>query len=88
MKLKTSTSFLVLYVCCWPGLEDYSSGPGIVSRSLSRGEWVKMRVKMKLKTSTMGPYVWLYVVSQEEKMCKIDEIDAQISGQKECADDR
>ena len=24
---------IYLYVCYWPGLEDYSSRPGIVSRS-------------------------------------------------------
>ena len=34
MKLKTNTtSLLVLYVCYWPGLEDRSSGPGVVSRA-------------------------------------------------------
>ena len=46
MKLKTNTSLLVLYVCYWPGLEDRSSGPGIiVSRSLSRGESVSLSSK-------------------------------------------
>ena len=45
MKLKTNTSLLVLYVCYWPGLEDRSSGPGIVSRSLSRGEFVSLSSK-------------------------------------------
>ena len=45
MKLKTNTSLLVLYVCYWPGLEDYSSGPGIVSRSLSRGESASLSSK-------------------------------------------
>ena len=45
MKLKTNTSLLVLYVCYWPGLEDRSSGPGIVSRSLSRGEFVSLSFK-------------------------------------------
>ena len=47
MKLKTNTSsLLVLYVCSWPGLEDRSSGPGsIVSRSLSRGEFVSLSSK-------------------------------------------
>ncbi len=43
MKLK---SLLVLYVCYWPGLEDCSSGPGIiVSRSLSRGGFVSLSSK-------------------------------------------
>ncbi len=45
MKLKTNTSLLVLYVCYWPGLEDRSSGPGVVSRSLSRGEFVSLSSK-------------------------------------------
>ena len=45
MKLKTNTSLLVLYVCYWPGLEDHSSGPGIVSRSLSRGESASLSSK-------------------------------------------
>ena len=46
MKLKTNTSVLVLYVCYWPGLEDRSSGPGIiVSRSLSRGEFASLSSK-------------------------------------------
>ena len=45
MKLKTNTSLLVLYVCYWPGLEDRSSGPGIVSRSLSRGEFASLSSK-------------------------------------------
>ena len=45
MKLKTNTSLLVLYVCYWPGLEDRSSGPGIVSRSLSRGGFVSLSSK-------------------------------------------
>ena len=36
---------LVLYVCYWPGLEDRSSGPGIVSRSLSRGESASLSSK-------------------------------------------
>ena len=45
MKLKTNTSLLVLYVCSWPGLEDHSSGPGIVSRSLSRGESASLSSK-------------------------------------------
>ena len=45
MKLKTNTSLLVLYVCYWPGLEDRSSGPGIVSRSLSRGESASLSSK-------------------------------------------
>ena len=46
MKLKTNTSLLVLYVCSWPGLEDRSSGPGIiVSRSLSRGEFASLSSK-------------------------------------------
>ena len=45
MKLKTNTSVLVLYVCSWPGLEDHSSGPGIVSRSLSRGESASLSSK-------------------------------------------
>ena len=45
MKLKNKyyvSSLLVLYVCYWPGLEDCSSGPGIVSRSLSRGGFVSL----------------------------------------------
>ena len=29
----------------WPGLEDHSSGPGIVSRSLSRGESASLSSK-------------------------------------------
>ena len=45
MKLKTNTSLLVLYVCYWPGLEDRSSGPGVVSQSLSRGEFVSLSSK-------------------------------------------
>ena len=34
-----------LYVCYWPGLEDCSSRPGIVSRSLSRGGFLSLSFK-------------------------------------------
>ena len=52
MKLKNKYyvhSLLVLYVCYWPGLEECSSGPDIVSRSLSRGGFVMRRRKKKRK---------------------------------------
>ena len=58
MKLKNKyyvSSLLVLYVCYWPGLEDCSSGPGIVSRSLSRGGFVMRRRKKEKKIRREGP---------------------------------
>ena len=54
MKLKNKYyvhSLLVLYVCYWPGLEECSSGPDIVSRSLSRGGFVDEK-KEKRKENT------------------------------------
>ena len=36
---------IYLYVCYPPGLEDYSSRPGIVSRSLSRGGFLSLSSK-------------------------------------------
>ena len=58
MKLKNKYyvhSLLVLYVCYWPGLEDCSSGPDIVSRSLSRGGFVMRRRKKEKKIRQEGP---------------------------------
>ena len=58
MKLKNKYyvhSLLVLYVCSWPGLEECSSGPDIVSRSLSRGGFVMRRRKKEKKIRQEGP---------------------------------
>ena len=41
---------IYLYVCYPPGLEDYSSRPGIVSRSLSRGGFLSLSVAEKTTT--------------------------------------
>ena len=41
-KNEIKTQVIYLYVCYPPGLEDYSSRPGIVSRSLSRGGFLSL----------------------------------------------
>ena len=55
IKKQVLRSLLVLYVCYWPGLEDCSSGPDIVSRSLSRGGFVMRRRKKEKKIRQEGP---------------------------------
>ena len=45
------TQVIYLYVCYLPGLEDYSSRPGIVSRSLSRGGFVSLSCRLNTASS-------------------------------------
>ena len=44
-KNEIKTQVIYLYVCYRPGLEDCSSRPGIVSRSLSRGGFLSLSFK-------------------------------------------
>ena len=67
-KNEIKTQVIYLYVCYRPGLEDCSSRPGIVSRSLSRGGFLFGGLKnLEVDQPLMSPRLWSIRMTLELK---------------------